>query len=159
MGIIAIWKTVSGFVKTYKIIMGIVAAAGIAISVFNYIDNHGEMKAQAESDTQMIAQLVLNVEALQAQVNGRDARIKRMNAERLEEIAVDKARLKEAEEQANVVREENAELLIDLGVTRFELLEAIRDDEVFADWVDGTVPVAGWDLLRNAATDTPAPSE
>jgi hypothetical protein len=38
----------------------------------------------------------------------------------------------------------------ELGVARFETIEAIRDDEDFADWVDWNVPGVAWGLLHTA---------
>jgi hypothetical protein len=84
-------------------------------------------------------------------------RINAYNMLRREEIAAAKIVVLKAARIVGEVNAENEQLKLDLGVTRFETLEAIRDDETFADWVDWTVPSAGWRLLRDSAEGNRTP--
>lgn len=145
------FKLAKSFVSTYKWVMAGIAIAGFATSVFVYIDNHGEMKATIAGMESKINQCISDNGGLDATIAARNATITRMNTAQRELIAANKARIARANAVVEALRTERDVLTEDLGVLRFETIEAIRDDEDFADWVDWTVPVAGWSLLRTAA--------
>ncbi len=149
--ILGIYKMVSGFIGAYKWIMAAVAIAGLVTTVFVYIGNHGEMKAAlVAQNADLMVCADTNVQ-FAGEIGSLNMRIRESNDRRRVEIAAAQEILEMAASVVAKVRKENAELKLDLGVTRFETLEAIRDDENFADWVDWNVPAAGWRLLRDAA--------
>lgn len=149
----ALWtgfKVAKGFVSTYKWALIGIAAAGIATSVFVYIDNHGEMKGTITGQREQIHQLIANNMNLESVITSRNNTIVAQNEAIRARIAADAARIAEANRTVVEMRIERDIITEELGIVRFELLEAIRDDEDFADWVDWTVPNAGWSLLRAA---------
>lgn len=151
MGWLTLLKAVPGFLHTWRLyIMGaLILTAGI--TAFNYIDNHGEMKAQLVAGKETIQGQALDIKALRLEIAKRDERLAAQRALRLAELEEAQLRLQEANDLIDELREEQSDLRQELEVTRFETLEAIRDDEDFSDWVDGIVPPVAWSLLRDAA--------
>ena len=144
-------KVIKGFAKAWKVYIIIAALAGVLFTAWNYVDNHGAMKAELSANDVTIDELLLDVELLHAQIDTRNATIQSMNARRLEELAAAKIRLQLARDMVQDLQSQNENILEELKVTQFETLDAIRDDEDFADWVDWTVPSSGWSLLRKAS--------
>lgn len=145
------FKLVKGFFTTYKWVVVGIAVAGMATSVFVYIDNHGEMKSSIVAQEQQIDDLIRISQSLELAIKSRNATISRLNMEKITLIADNRRKLAKANQLAQEVREQRDVITEELGILRFETLEAIRDDEDFADWVDWNVPSAGWSLLRAAA--------
>jgi hypothetical protein len=143
-------KVVRGFAKAWKMYLIIAAVAGVLITAWNYIGNHSEMKAQLVANEALITELYSDLEQTNMQVFARDDRIRGMNAKRMEEVAAEKIRLQIARDMVLGLQVRNESILEELKVTQFKTLEAIRDDEDFADWVDYTVPSAAWRLLDQA---------
>lgn len=145
------FKIAKGFISTYRWAVLGIAIAGFATSVFVYIDNHGEMKANIVGMTDKLNQCISDNQGLDATIAARNATIAAQSLVQQELIAANKERIAQANAIVVALRAERDVLVEDLSVLRFETIEAIRDDEDFADWVDWTVPVAGWGLLRTAA--------
>jgi hypothetical protein len=149
--IITGFKVVSGFFSAYKWIIGSVAVTGFATALFVYIDNHGEMKATIQAQDQRIAQLIADNRDLDLALMKRNVVIEQLSLLQNQLIVEAKARIAAAKKEVVELRKDRDLLTEELGIARFEILEAIRDDENFADWVDADVPPAGWSLLRSAA--------
>lgn len=148
---------VGGFIKAYRWWIIIGAAVTLLTTVLVYVDNHGEMKATIVAQHGQIDTLNGHVTSLNATIERRNATIARMNLEFMALAEAEQARLRAAKAEAEVLREERDRIAEELGVARFELVEAIRDDEDFADWVDWDVPPGAWSLLRAAAEGGPNP--
>lgn len=146
---------VGGFIKAYRWWLIIAAAITLLTTVLVYVDNHGEMKATIVAQNAQIDQLNGEVTSLNSVIAQRNATIAEMNANMVALAEAERARLRVAKAEAVRLQAELDLLEEELEVTRFELVEAIRDDEEFADWVDGTVPSAAWSLLRAAAEASP----
>lgn len=144
-------KAIPGFIHTWRLFImgGAILAAGITL--FNYIDNHGEMKATIASSEETIKGQFIDIQALRIQIQKRDVRLMREREVKLAELEQARVRLAVAIELINELRADQERVQEELEVTRFETLEAIRDDEEMADWVDHTVPGVAWSLLRQAA--------
>lgn len=143
-------KTIVNFASAYKLIIGIVAAAGMVITILTYVHNYGQMKAQIVDFERTVQQCHALQEACLRGVESRNQRIAEINMLMEKELAEANARIAAANEAAAELRADRDRITEELAVTRFELLEAIRDDEDFADWVDTDVPVAAWSLLQQA---------
>lgn len=144
-------KGIPTFLHTWRIyiVTGVILAA--AVTVFNYVDNHGEMKAQLAAGKEVIDGQIIDIEHLRIELAKRDERLAKQREVRLAELEDARVRLAEAHELIDELREEQERVQAELEVTRFQTLEAIRDDEDFADWVDYGVPTTAWSLLRQAA--------
>jgi hypothetical protein len=142
---------VKGLAVAYRMwILG--AAIGAALLTgFNYIDNHGEMKATIKAYEITLADQEADKQSLRDALASCEQRISDTNEARREELAEARIRLGLANQLSFDLRQEVERVHEELEVTRFETLEAIRDDEDFADWVDGTVPSAAWRLLKQAS--------
>lgn len=147
----AFFKGIPTFLHTWRIYIASAAILATAITVVNYIGNHGEMKAQLAAGKDVIANQVIDIKALRLEILKRDERLAAQRATKLAELESARLRLAEANELIDELRADQERMREELEVTRFETLEAIRDDEEFADWVDGTVPPIAWSLLRDAA--------
>lgn len=146
------YKVVKGFMGAYKWVMAAIAIAGFLTTVFVYIDNHGEMRQEILALEARESSLLVNIDNLGSKVAECNGRIVNLNAERRADAENAQAKLLAAADRATILRAQRDSLRDDLGVTRFETIEAIRDEEDFADWVDWAVPPAGWRLLDDAAT-------
>lgn len=143
--------TIFGFVKAYRWIMMIGAVASVALPIFLYIGNHGKMKALVPALKAQVEQCQDTNVSFVDEIGNLNLRIQASNAKRRQEI-IQAMQIIEATQFAAIeLLDENEQLKLELSETRFETLEAIRDDEDFADWVDWTVPPTGWRLLRDAA--------
>jgi hypothetical protein len=109
------------------------------------------MKAELMAGDTTISELTVDVATLRVEIRKRDERIENMNAKWRQKVTEERIRVETARQAVIDLQVENTRLQEELGVTRFETLEAIRDDEDFADWVDWTVPSAGWRLLQQAS--------
>lgn len=145
------FKVISGFVSAYKWILGGAAIASLAATAFIYVGNHGEMKVTITSQEGRIAQLIVDNKNLDWEVGRRNIIIETQSALQRQLIAEAAERVDNANKAVEALLIERSKLSTELGEIRFELLEAIRDDENFADWVDWPVPIAGWRLLRSAS--------
>jgi tRNA isopentenyl-2-thiomethyl-A-37 hydroxylase MiaE len=152
--IAAIWafaKAVPVFIKTWRWTIAGVAAVTTAVTVFNYIDNHGEMTATIDSNKITIESQADHIEALREELAKRDARLLKIREEKLAEATRARVRLAEANILIGDLQAEQARIQAKLEVTRSETLEAIKNDEDMANWVTIPVPAVAWSLLRNAA--------
>jgi hypothetical protein len=155
--IISGFKLVSGFAKAYKWIIACGAVASFALTAFIYVGSHAKMKVLIPLLKDQVEQCQNTNVAFADEIANLNLRINAYNMLRREEIAAAKIVVLKAARIVGEVNAENEQLKLDLGVTRFETLEAIRDDETFADWVDWTVPSAGWRLLRDSAEGNRTP--
>lgn len=143
-------KTIANFASAYKLVIGLIAAGGIFITGLTYVHNYGQMKARIVDLERTVQQCQVLQGACLRGVDARNQRIDEINILMEKELAEANARIAAANEAAAELRADRDRITEELAVTRFELLEAIRDDEDFADWVDTDVPVAAWSLLQQA---------
>jgi len=148
-----LWTIATSFVTAYRTWF----VVGSAVAVFALIAGH---LALDNSRIKKLSAAKVRIEAMESELVNRHAsivnlnkRISDSNARQLEALEQAAIRIKAAEDAAEVVRIERDVIAEDLEVTRFEILEAIRDDEDMADWVDWDVPVIAWQRLRDTAGD------
>lgn len=140
-----------GMFAPYRLWAGL-AVVGVALTtILVFYGSCKSCKAEQPFLEDHIAQCIVAKSALRVELGKRNERIENMNARRREEILEAEVKLNEALAAAEALRVERDSVKEDLEVTRFELLEAIRDDEEVADWVDGVVPSGSWRLLQQAA--------
>ncbi|MBW2647544.1 MAG: hypothetical protein JRE23_15495 [Deltaproteobacteria bacterium] len=143
-------SVVKGFAKAWKMYLLIAAVVSVLVTAWVYVGNHSKMKAELVANDALITQLYSDLEHVNLQVFARDDRIRSMNNQRMEEVEAARARLQMARDMVLGLQLQNENILEELKFTQFKTLEAIRDDEDFADWVDYPVPSAAWRLLDQA---------
>lgn len=144
------WTLGSGFMAAHRIwfIAGsVIAACGL---VFGHLALDKMRNTKLEHYKAATAQLTADYTACQSAVASLNDRIAANNRRQQEALAAAAARVKHAEDLARLAAAERDVISEELQVTRFEVLEAIRDDEDMADWVDWSVPAVAWDRLRDA---------
>lgn len=127
-----------------------VAAAGALVFVLNYVGAHSRMKAEIGALEARVASCIDTRKQMTVSLAQRNERLQRVAEERRQSAAADRERFAQAQMTIDALREEVNDTRQALEVTRFETLEAIRDDEDFADWVDGDTPTRAWSLLGTA---------
>jgi O-succinylbenzoate synthase len=150
--------TLIGLYKTYKWVAMAASIAAVIIPGFLYIQGHGKMKVLVPVLKEQVAQCQDTNVAFIGEIADLNIRIRASNAAQRAKIIQAMQIIEATQKAAIVLLEENEQLKEELKKTRFDTIEAIRDDEDFADWVDGTVPPIGWKLLRDAAEGS-APSD
>lgn len=118
---------------------------------------YGNCRANAtalEGANGIIQDLRLDLSAAHVELSARNERIQSMNDAHLIELAAARDLLQKSLMMSEAIRQERDLIREDLKVTQYELLEAIKDDEEMADWVDWTVPSSAWGLLRDAVEGT-----
>lgn len=143
--------TLMGLYRSYKWVVLLGTIVSVVIPVFLYIQSHGKMRVLVPTLKNQVEQCQDTNVAFMDEISDLNIRIRLVNAQRRQDIVNAMQIIEATQEAAIVLLEENEILKLELSTTRFETLEAIRDDEDFADWVDWTVPSAGWRLLRDAA--------
>ena len=140
-----------GMFAPYRLWAGLAAAGVVLTTILVFYGSCKACKAEQPLLEQSIAQCEVDISALRVELGKRNERIATMNARLREQILESEMKLNAALAAAEALRADRDSIQEDLEVTRFELLEAIRDDEEVADWVDGVVPVGSWRLLQQAA--------
>jgi len=136
-----------------------VSAALIIGAITTVAIFYGNCRANAtalEGAYAEIAGLRTDLQMARIELDARNDRIKSLNDRHRTELKNARNLLQQSLVMAQNIREERDEIREDLKISQFELLEAIRDDENMADWVDWPVPSSAWGLLRNAAEGTPS---
>lgn len=139
-----------GFLVKYRklVLIGLCVAAGLV--VFNYIDNHGEMKAQIKALQSDNDDYLFDISELNVELAKRNERIARMNERALAQAAAAQLRLEHSQKVIRDLRTEVEKVQKSLAATRVKTLEAMRDDEEFAAWGTTTVPPIAWSLLSES---------
>jgi hypothetical protein len=152
-----ILKVVLGFFSMYRlVIFGTVLAGGLVwLTTHFYLD--GKRKALVEDQEQQLEVAVMVVHGLKDNIKILNIRIEEANAEKIRVMVRERILVVKAHKKAEAVSAENELIKAELEMSRFNTIEAIRDDEDFADWVDWNVPLAGWSLLRDAAEGRAGP--
>lgn len=132
-----------------------IAAAGVLTTVLVFYGNCRANAVALESANTTIKELRLDLSAARVELEARNERIRVMNKRQMDELQKARDLLDESLAVANRLRSEREDLKLQLEENRFELLEAVRDDEDMADWVDYDVPAVAWGLLQQAAQATP----
>lgn len=138
-------KLILGFLGPYKYAIIAVALVGVLSTVYMHIRNDGIR------DTQLAVYEQSNA-AQARRITRMNGRFTRQNEAKLAEIAKAEEKMKAAQAAARDVEAKNTEMEIDIGVLRFENLEAMQNDEEYADWAYGTVHPTAWLMLGKAAT-------
>lgn len=139
----------------YRVYLLIGALAGAGLYILSYVTDHAEMKIQISAKTQELERLKDRDMQLMKIIEQRDQQIIRMNERRMQELAEMRMRLADARMEATEARATRDRITEELAMTRFQTLEAMRDDEEFADWISEPVPATGWMLLREASEGNP----
>ena len=140
-----------GFVKTYRIWITAIALVSFMTSVFVFYGNCKENKVKLDYAEVQIEQLQLDLTAARKELQLRNSRIQKMNEDRVKERMEAEAALDTALKSAKKLQIERDAARKELEQTRFELVEAIQNDEELADWVNEPVPASAWSLLQSAA--------
>jgi hypothetical protein len=135
------------------IITACVIATGLF--VFNWISNYGEMKVALVAGQEMIEGQIIDIRALRLEIAKRDERLLMLNAVKLLELEDARLRLEEANKLVDELRTEQERIFEAFKTLRNETLEASKNDEDFADWVNHDVPPVAWSLLHQAAEGRP----
>lgn len=143
--------TIIGLYKSYKWVALGITIVSTSATIFFYVSNHGKMKVQIPVLKEKVELCQETNIAFVSEIMDLNIRIRESNARQRQKIIQAMQIIEATQEAAIVLLEENELLKMELSITRFNTLEAIRDDEDFADWADWTVPPAGWSLLRAAA--------
>ena len=146
---LAMIKLGMGLFKTYKYAIIAVALVGVLSTVYVHIRNDGIR------DTQ-IAAYELSDAVKSRKIGTMNARFIEQNKEKLAALAESKKKIKAAQAAAKDIEAQNAEMELDIGVLRFEILEAMQNDEEYTDWAYGVVLSDTWLMLgaaNSAATD------
>jgi hypothetical protein len=150
IAILTALKVGVAFVSKFRIYFYLAAIGALAVTVFNYIDNHGEMKATIIAQENTISTQVANMASLRLELQRRNVRIEKINEQKRREVEEARLQVQRATILVQQVRVENELIREELEITRFETLEAMRDDEDFNDWANEHVPSAGWRLLQQS---------
>jgi hypothetical protein len=145
------YKVVKGFMTAWKFYLIAAAVLSAAATVFLYVSNHEKMKATIPVMEAQVASCEVTTNALRAHVVTQNERIAGYNVQRKQDFLEAMARAEAMKIQMNELRKANELLREELSGILFRNVEAIQDDEDFADWVDGDVPSTAWSLLREAA--------
>jgi hypothetical protein len=139
------------FFMPYKswIMTGLIVA-GVSLAAIFY-GNCRSNAAHLENAYAQVKSLRTDLQLARIGLDVRNDRIKSINARHKAELQNARDLLQQSLAMAAAIRAERDEIREDLKISQFELLEAIRDDEIMADWVDWPVPSSAWSLLRNAA--------
>ena len=140
--------------KFYFIAAAIAAVVGVVgLYIYGAEQAKGQVNLLEFANTQLSnanAQAASDIQAL-------NNRIKAHNAQKLRDIAEAAERLEQAREVAAVVAKEKDVIAEELAVVRFSILEAIRDDEDYADWAFYPAHPSIW--LQISAADSGIPAE
>lgn len=145
------FKAIPTFLHTWRIYIATGAILTAAIVLFNYVGNHGEMKAQLVAGKEVVEDQALEIAALREEIKARDARLILDRELKLAELEAARVRLDEANAIIDELRAEQERVQAELKATRKATREAIQNDQVLADWADNSVPPAAWRLLQQAA--------
>lgn len=143
-------KLAGGFLGAYRIWIMSAAIVAAMASVFVFYGNAQARKVELVAANELIVSLRFDLQSARVELDARNQRIREMNARQLEELRNARDLLNQSLKISAVLREERDDLKQQLEENRFELLEAIRDDEEMAEWADGTVPGTAWGLLGQA---------
>lgn len=146
-----ILPTIWGTLVRYRAIIWVAALVIALGTVFVFYGNcRANSVALAEANL-TVDRLTTEISILREELAARNLRIRLMNEQRLQELDKAEKLLAEAVAVGIALRNERDQMFEELEVTKFELLEAIRDDEEMADWVDDVVPSSAWRLLQQAS--------
>lgn len=148
-------KLAGGFLGAYRIWIMSAAIVAALLSIMVFYGNAQARKVELAAANELIGSLRFDLQAARVELDARNQRIRDMNARQLEELRHARDLLNQSLRMSAVLREERDDLKQQLEENRFELLEAIRDDEDMADWVDYDVPAVAWGLLQQAAQARP----
>jgi cell division protein FtsN len=138
-------------VKTYA--FAIIAAAILA-TVTLYVFTAERAKGTVKLLEAENAFLTENLRTRSAQITALNARLERHNAETLQKLATERARLIEARVAAKKMRQQRDQVTAALGESRREWQEALDHDENLAEFVAHDVPGAVWRRLCRATGDS-----
>ena len=143
-----------GFMRTYKYVVMLAGVISVTATAYLHVHNDGVRNARLiAADALLIERADALNDAHQHALVLND-RIRESNRRKKEQIALADVRANRAERAAATVRAQNDEMLAQMGVLRFEILQEIQNNENFADWAYGTVPLDAWGLLRAASEAT-----
>lgn len=147
---LGIVSTLLGFTKAHKVMLHVVAIGSLLSLVIFYAVYAGALKDSVRAKDDQIALLRVTVTEQEAELQRRNARIVKANREKMQAVTKKEEELIAARILSRQLMNERDKVTEELAVARFEILEAIRDDEDMADWVDWTVPSAAWRLLEQS---------
>ena len=151
---LGILKMAWGIVASYRIWIMLAAAVGVLTTVLVFYGNCRANVVALEAAQTEIADLKADFAASENALKYQNERIRLDNEHKLRALAEANQQLNKARAAAILLQLERDKAKLELEEAQFALLEAIRDDEDFADWANGPVPIDTWSLLRTASEGT-----
>lgn len=147
-------KLVWDIVASYRIWIMLAAASGVLITVLAFYGNCRANAVALEAAKAEIVDLKADYAASENARKYQNARIQKDNEQKLEALRRTNQQLNEARAAATALRIERDKTKLELEEAQFALLEALKNDEDFADWANDSVPLDTWGLLRAASEGT-----
>jgi hypothetical protein len=147
-------RMIWGIVASYRIWIMLAAAGGVLISVLVFYGNCRANAVALEAAQAEIVDLKTDYAASENARKYQNARIQKDNEQKLAALRRANQQLNEARAAAALLQVERDKAKLDLEEAQFALLEALKDDEDFADWANEPVPLDTWGLLRTASEGT-----
>lgn len=149
------FKLVLGFFTggaKWYLIGGAVLTTLLSIAV--HFNNDGNRKADLATALTSLETLEKDALFAKDENDNLTNRLKTQREEKLEEVARANERTKNAQKMAALVKIEKEAIAEELAMINFSILEAIRDDEDYADWAYYPTHITVWGQLRNADQGT-----
>jgi len=140
----------SGFFAPFKMYLIGGALLSAAITVFVHFNNDGNRKAELAAALASLETLEEDALFAKEENDNLTERLKDQREEKLREVAAANEQTRIAKETAASVKDEKDKITEELAVANFTILEAIRDDEDYADWAYYPAHITVWSQLYNA---------
>ena len=137
-----------GGIKGILIGAAVIAVVGTVTLHFRNDSNRAEELVAAKA--RMLALDTANA-GFEMQVGSLTERIRANNEKKLADMAAAQAQLDEANLAILTVTTQNEVISEQLAVANFSILEAMRDDEDYADWAFEPTHITVWSQLRDSA--------
>lgn len=126
------------------------AILSAVVTVFVHFNNDGNRKADLAAALTALETLEKDAIFAKEANDNLTLRLKAQREDKLAAIAAADERTKIAKESAAAVKAEKEVIVEELAVANFNILEAIRDDEDYADWAYYPAHTTIWNQLYTA---------
>ncbi len=147
-------KALGAVFSPFKMYAIAIALAAVVGTVGYYIYTAEKAKGQVAVLEVRNSTLRIAVRKAEATVKHLDGRMAAHNAQKLADMAIANEQIKAAEQAVEAIQAEHAKITEQFEVSRFNLVEVIRDDEEFADIADISIPGSVWDRVYDSANYT-----
>ena len=139
------------FAGAYKFLLLGAGVAALAGSVWLHFHNDGKRTIELIAAQARLMELESANEGFVAQVGSLNQRIIANNQQKLADMQAAQEQLDAANLAIFEVTTQNEVITEQLAVANFNILEAMRDDEDYADWAFEPTHITVWGQLRDAA--------